>query len=73
MPISFGLLPGWWWAIDGYNVNRGIDRLIYIPNLGIVGGSYDFYFELKPRAMYDNVIPLPVDEENYGIISSMKK
>ena len=52
-----------WWAIDGYNVNRGIDRLIYIPNLGIVGGSYDFYFELKPRAMYDNVIPLPVDEE----------
>lgn len=52
-----------WRVIDGYNYHRGIDRFIYIPNLGIVGGSYDFYFELKPRAMYNNVIPLPVDKE----------
>ncbi|WP_313261985.1 hypothetical protein [Sphingobacterium sp.] len=26
------------------NIERGIDRFIFIPNLGIVGGSFDFYF-----------------------------
>lgn len=38
-----------WWAQDGYNEHRGIDRFLYIPDKGIVGGSYDFYFRLKPR------------------------
>lgn len=38
-----------WWAQDGYNEHRGIDRFIYIPKKGIVGGSYDFYFRLKPK------------------------
>ena len=33
-----------WRIFDGYNQYRGIDRFIYIPNKGIVGGSYDFYF-----------------------------
>lgn len=36
-----------WWNIDGYNEHRGIDRLVYIPGKGIVGGSYDFYFRLS--------------------------
>jgi hypothetical protein len=38
-----------WWAQDGYNEHRGIDRFLYIPKKGIVGGSYDFYFRLKPK------------------------
>ncbi|AZA80251.1 hypothetical protein EG347_12675 [Chryseobacterium sp. G0186] len=38
-----------WWTHDGYNEHRGIDRFLYIPDKGIVGGSYDFYFMLKPK------------------------
>ncbi|MCL1670060.1 hypothetical protein M2T82_18510 [Elizabethkingia ursingii] len=38
-----------WRAVDIYNINRGIDRFIYIPGKGIVGGSYDFYFTFIPR------------------------
>ncbi|NML58139.1 hypothetical protein [Chryseobacterium cheonjiense] len=38
-----------WWVQDGYNEHRGIDRFLYIPNKGIVGGSYDFYFKFKPK------------------------
>ena len=41
MPYQFWTFDGWW-VIDGYNVNRGIDRLIYIPNLGIVEGLMIF-------------------------------
>lgn len=44
-----------WWEIDGYNEYRGIDRFLYIPNKGIVGGSYDFYFRAaRPRASSNN-------------------
>ena len=39
-----------WWAQDGYNEHRGIDRFLYIPKKGIVGGSYDFFFRLKPKS-----------------------
>lgn len=45
---QFWTFDGWWY-IDGYNDYRGIDRFVYIPNIGIVGGSYDFYFEFKPN------------------------
>lgn len=43
-----------WWITDGYNYQRGIDRFVYIPSMGIVGGSYDFYFELKPKISSNN-------------------
>ncbi len=43
-----------WWAQDGYNEHRGIDRFLYIPKKGIVGGSYDFYFKLKPKISSNN-------------------
>lgn len=33
-----------WWNMHGDNRHRGIDRFVYIPEKGIVGGSYDFYF-----------------------------
>ncbi len=33
-----------WSVHDGLNLQRGIERFVYIPGKGIVGGSYDFYF-----------------------------
>jgi len=33
-----------WNTHDGYNLHRGVDRFIYMPNKGIVAGSYDFWF-----------------------------
>lgn len=33
-----------WSAGGSYSYHRGIDRLVYIPEKGIVGGSFDFYF-----------------------------
>lgn len=33
-----------WGDYDTYNLRRGVDRFIYLPGKGIVGGSYDFYF-----------------------------
>ncbi|UTF93056.1 hypothetical protein J2O08_18000 [Elizabethkingia anophelis] len=44
-----------WWIIDGYNYQRGIDRFVYIPEKGIVGGSYDFYFKLRPKTVQNNI------------------
>ncbi|HCD9233220.1 hypothetical protein [Elizabethkingia anophelis] len=48
-----------WNTIDGYNERRGIDRFVYIPEKGIVGGSYDFYFEFNagkgPIVSYDKL------------------
>ena len=38
-----------WWATDGLNQHRGIDRLVYIPGKGIVGGSYDFWFAYQNK------------------------
>lgn len=52
-----------WWIVDGYNSQRGIDRFVYIPGKGIVGGSYDFYFAHKPKLMYNTNVSLPVSAE----------
>ena len=51
-----------WWVQDGYNVYRGIDRFLYIPNKGIVGGSYDFYFKLKPKISTDDYYTISNDK-----------
>lgn len=53
-----------WIVMDGYNYQRGIDRFVYIPKLGIVGGSYDFYFELKPRNIFTTNFLMPVSKES---------
>ncbi|MDX8571862.1 hypothetical protein OZ666_09230 [Elizabethkingia sp. HX QKY] len=44
-----------WLVRDGYNTQRGIDRFIYIPKKGIIGGSYDFYFRFNNGG--DPVVP----------------
>ncbi|MEC3878769.1 hypothetical protein [Parapedobacter sp. 10938] len=33
-----------WRGSDNLKLHRGVDRFIYIPNKGIVAGSYDFWF-----------------------------
>ncbi|SEL98875.1 hypothetical protein [Parapedobacter koreensis] len=38
-----------WGVADGWNVQRGIDRFVYIPGKGIVGGSFDFYFYFQAK------------------------
>ncbi|QCO45915.1 hypothetical protein [Elizabethkingia sp. 2-6] len=53
-----------WSVTDYYNVDRGIDRFVYIPEKGIVGGSYDFYFEFNGgkgtiipyKNLWDNIL-----------------
>ncbi len=49
-----------WWVHDGYNKHRGIDRFIYIPDKGIVGGSYDFYFRFKPKDSSNDYFTVPI-------------
>lgn len=34
-----------------YEVDRGIDRFIFIPDKGIVGGSFDFYFYFNRKKL----------------------
>ncbi|WP_407480607.1 hypothetical protein [Elizabethkingia meningoseptica] len=53
-----------WLVRDGYNTQRGVDRFVYIPEKGIVGGSYDFYFRFNKggnpvipfKNFWDNII-----------------
>lgn len=44
-----------WSSPSGYNYNRGVDRFIYIPDKGIVGGSYDFYFLVEFDTGWDHI------------------
>lgn len=52
-----------WSTRDGYEIERGIDRFVYVPGKGIVGGSFDFYFYFHrqqlglPYALFrDNIL-----------------
>ncbi|TXH22284.1 MAG: hypothetical protein E6Q95_02575 [Chitinophagaceae bacterium] len=49
-----------WMVADGWNEQRGIDRFVYIPGKGIVGGSYDFWFAFKPWREVYNTKEIPV-------------
>ncbi|WP_260255320.1 hypothetical protein [Elizabethkingia meningoseptica] len=54
-----------WRVRDYYSTYRGIDRFIYIPDKGIVGGSYDFYFTFVPR----NNPPISSEKEWDNIVN----
>ncbi|NGF57119.1 hypothetical protein G5B00_11400 [Parapedobacter sp. SGR-10] len=41
---QFWTYTNWYQQGVFYEVDRGIDRFVYIPEKGIVGGSFDFYF-----------------------------
>ncbi|MFD2554387.1 hypothetical protein [Sphingobacterium tabacisoli] len=53
---QFWTFVPWGRVMDDHEWERGIDRFVYVPGKGIVGGSYDFYFkdplsrEYKPVA-----------------------
>lgn len=34
-----------------YDIERGIDRFVYLPSKGIIGGSFDFYFYLNRKKL----------------------
>lgn len=36
-----------WRIVDGLNSYRGIDRFLYTPELGIIAGSFDYWFGFK--------------------------
>lgn len=58
-----------WWMHDGYDEHRGIDRFLYIPDKGIVGGSYDFYFRLKPKISSNDYFTVSADDLWNNIIN----
>ncbi len=41
---QFWTYTDWHVHLHEYEFNRGIDRFVYLPGKGIVGGSFDFYF-----------------------------
>lgn len=45
----FWTYTDWHTQTFDYEVDRGIDRFIYVPGKGIVGGSFDFYFYFHRR------------------------
>ncbi len=62
-----------WWNMHGDNHHRGIDRFVYIPEKGIVGGSYDFYFR-DPRGfrIADTVLWQNIINEKVMIAEELK-
>ncbi|HFK5583712.1 hypothetical protein [Elizabethkingia anophelis] len=62
-----------WWNMHGDNHHRGIDRFVYIPEKGIVGGSYDFYFR-NPRGfrIADTVLWQNIINEKVMIAEELK-
>lgn len=62
-----------WWSMHGDNHHRGIDRFVYIPEKGIVGGSYDFYFRY-PEGFHipDTILWKNILEENVMTAEELK-
>ena len=42
-----------WSSRNSYCYHRGVDRFNYIPDIGIVAGSYDFYFLAQLNTGWD--------------------
>lgn len=63
-------------SLHGYEyfrVERGIDRFVYIPHLGIVGGSFDFYFWRNRKLIGLNALKLKanINEERVMLAQSI--
>jgi len=50
-----------WSSPSSYSYNRGVDRFVYMPDKGIVGGSYDFYFLVEFDRGWDRVFNIKGD------------
>lgn len=66
-----------WRVADGTNSRRGIDRFLYIPEIGIVGGSFDFWFSqlgisgneiMKNYLSEDVILPISINEIDMKLI-----
>ncbi|WP_400263063.1 hypothetical protein ACFX5U_08340 [Sphingobacterium sp. SG20118] len=44
LAYQFWTYTGWRGQDFEYKIDRGIDRFVYLPGKGIIGGSFDFYF-----------------------------
>ncbi|WP_223583031.1 hypothetical protein [Sphingobacterium sp. GVS05A] len=42
--FQFWTFTNWYEHPQNYETERGIDRFVYLPGKGIIGGSFDFYF-----------------------------
>ena len=42
--FQFWTFTDWYEHPHSYELERGIDRFVYLPEKGIIGGSFDFYF-----------------------------
>ncbi|OPC04732.1 hypothetical protein BAS09_03310 [Elizabethkingia ursingii] len=57
---------------DYYSTYRGIDRFIYIPEKGIIGGSYDFYFSFNSSSELEKKIKGNIINEKVMIAEELK-
>ncbi|AQX84058.1 hypothetical protein I6H88_13980 [Elizabethkingia bruuniana] len=57
---------------DYYSTYRGIDRFIYIPEKGIIGGSYDFYFSFNSSSELAKKIKENIINEKVMIAEELK-
>ncbi|WP_223583020.1 hypothetical protein [Sphingobacterium sp. GVS05A] len=44
LAYQFWTYTNWHAHAHEYEFDRGIDRFVYLPGKGIIGGSFDFYF-----------------------------
>ncbi|AQX50443.1 hypothetical protein [Elizabethkingia anophelis] len=61
-----------WRAADFMAYYRGIDRFIYIPDKGIVGGSFDFYFSFNSPSNLLKQIESNIINEKVMIAEELK-
>ncbi|GJN58061.1 hypothetical protein ELAN_16160 [Elizabethkingia anophelis] len=61
-----------WRSADFMAYYRGIDRFIYIPNKGIVGGSFDFYFSFNSSSHLLKQIESNIINEKVMIAEELK-
>ncbi|MDR2283823.1 MAG: hypothetical protein LBE37_11465 [Sphingobacterium sp.] len=52
----------------GYELERGIDRFVYIPDSGIVGGSFDFYFYFHRKEIGLDLVRFIKNIKEEGVI-----
>lgn len=56
--FQFWTYTDWYGKPNSYIYDRGIDRFVYLPSKGIIGGSFDFYF-------YFNRSKLPITSNDF--------
>ncbi|WP_333578143.1 hypothetical protein [Sphingobacterium sp.] len=48
---QFWTFTDWYEHTHNYELERGIDRFLYTPGKGIIGGSFDFYFYFNRKKL----------------------